>query len=63
MSERVLFLTGRLAARRLERLLKSLAPLPFEYEVRELGVKVAALMTDALIRRRLPRPIQADHHS
>ena len=60
MPERVLFLTGRLAAQRLERLLESLAPLSFEYEVRELGVKVAALMTDALIRRRLPAPIQAD---
>ena len=60
MSERVLFLTGRLAAKRLERQLGALAPLSFDYEIRELGVKVAALMTDAIVRRRLPAPIQAD---
>ena len=60
MAERVLFLTGRLAAGRLERLLAGLAPLPFEPEVRDLGVKVAALMTDALIRRRLAAPLAAD---
>ncbi|MEM7222823.1 MAG: DUF6513 domain-containing protein [Pseudomonadota bacterium] len=60
MAERVLFLTGRLAVRRLERLLEGLAPLPFEPEVRDLGVKVAALLTEALIHRRLPGPIEAD---
>lgn len=60
MSERRLFLTGRLAAPRLERVLAAMAPLPFTYEIRDLGIKVAALMTDALIRRRLETPLEAE---
>src|SRR5215207_3233441 len=60
MPERLLFLTGHLAMPRLERLLQSLAPADFEGEVLDIGVKVAALMTEAIIRRRLPRPVTAD---
>lgn len=60
MPERLLFLTGHLAKPRLERLLQSLGPADFEPAVLDIGVKVAALMTGAIIRRRLPRPVAAD---
>ncbi len=60
--ERILFLTGRLAQASLERVLASLEPAPFTWEVRELGLQVAGLMTADMIRRRLPRsePMPAD---
>ena len=58
MPEPVLFLTGRLARPRLQQLLERLQP-DFPWEVRDIGVKVAALMTGDLIRRRLPRPLSA----
>ncbi|ODA68801.1 hypothetical protein A7A08_00635 [Methyloligella halotolerans] len=32
----------------------------FEYEVFDIGVKVAALMTEEIIARRLPEPVEAD---
>ena len=60
MAERWLFLTGHLAKARLEILLASLGPVPFEPAVLDIGVKVAALMTQAIIARRLPRPLNAD---
>lgn len=60
MAERVLFLTGHLARERLERLLAGLDGLPFDGTVVDVGVKVAALMTEAIIARRLARPLEAD---
>jgi dihydropteroate synthase-like protein len=60
MSERVLFLTGRLAQSRLEKVLKAMAPTPFDWSIFNVGVKVAALMTEPILMRRLPRPIPAD---
>lgn len=60
MNERVLFLTGHLAYPRLDRILKSMGETPFSWEVRDIGVKVAALMTEAIITRRLARPVDAD---
>jgi dihydropteroate synthase-like protein len=60
MPERVLFITGRLARGRLERVLGGLGEMPFEWRVHDIGVKVAALMTEEIIRRRLPRPVEAD---
>ena len=60
MSEHVLFLTGKLARPRLEKVLKGLEPLGFDYSIDDLGVKVAALVTGDLIRRRLSRPVTAD---
>jgi dihydropteroate synthase len=60
MPERVIFLTGRLARGRLERVLAGLGEMPFEWRVHDIGVKVAALMTEEIIRRRLPRPVEAD---
>lgn len=60
MAERLLFLTGHLARPRLENVLKGLGPVPFSWEICDIGVKVAALMTRAIIARRLPRPVDAD---
>ena len=59
MAERILFLTGHLARPRLEKVLASLDRMEFEWSVFDVGVKVAALMTEAIITRRLPRPIGA----
>jgi dihydropteroate synthase-like protein len=60
MAERILFLTGHLAEQRLEKVLRSIAPAPFEWSIINIGVKVAALMSEAIISRRLPRPLAAD---
>jgi dihydropteroate synthase-like protein len=59
MAERILFLTGHLARTRLEKVLAG-AELGFEWSILDIGVKVAALMTEAIILRRLPRPVNAD---
>ncbi len=59
MAERILFLTGHLAAARLEKVLAGIRDLGFEWSVTDVGVKVAALMTEAIIARRLPRPVDA----
>lgn len=53
--ERLLFLTGRLAEKSLKRTLTAMAEPPFEWEVRDLGLSVAALMTADMIERRLPK--------
>jgi dihydropteroate synthase-like protein len=58
MAERILFLTGHLARARLEKVLAG-ADFGFEWSILDIGVKVAALMTEAIIRRRLPRPVNA----
>lgn len=60
MAERILFLTGHLARPRLERVLTGLGDIGFAWSVLDIGVKVAALMTEAIILRRLPRPVDAD---
>ncbi len=51
--EQILFLTGKLAEKRLHRILESMQPTDFTYEVENIGVNVAALMTAAMIKRRL----------
>ena len=53
MSERILFLTGKLAESSLKKTLDSISDPGFQYETRVLGVSVAALMTTDLIARRL----------
>ncbi len=53
MAEKLLFLTGKLAEASLYKVLDEMAPVPFEYEIHQIGVSVAALMTDAMIGRRL----------
>ena len=60
MTEHILFVTGHLAKPRLTKLLARMAPADFTYEIVDIGVKVAALMTGQIIRRRLPAPIKAD---
>jgi len=63
--EHIVFLTGRLAEPALRRVLEQLvadageAP-PFSYEVREIGLQVAALMTADMIARRVEAPVAAD---
>ena len=52
-SEHILFLTGKLAEKPLHRVLESMRPVEFSYEVRNIGVSVAALMTAQMIVRRL----------
>jgi dihydropteroate synthase len=58
--QRLLFLTGRLAKPRLEKVLASIDFGGAFYAIADMGVKVAALMTEALIKRRLPAPVEAD---
>lgn len=60
MQERILFLTGRLAEPQLRRVLAGMGETSFVWEVHELGVQVAALMTADMIRRRLPDAKGAD---
>ena len=60
MTERLLFLTGHLAKPRLEKVLNSMGAVAFEWSILDIGVKVAALMTQSIIERRLPRPVTAD---
>ncbi|WP_027798144.1 DUF6513 domain-containing protein [Paraburkholderia dilworthii] len=57
--EHIVFLTGRLAERSLLRVLESMAPSPFSWEIREIGLQVAALMTADMIRRRVATPLAA----
>ena len=60
MPERLVFLTGHLAKARLERLLAGLGETAFAWEIVDIGVKVAALMTEEIIKRRLKLPEDAD---
>jgi dihydropteroate synthase len=52
---RVLFVTGKLAEPALRRVLADMAP-PFAYDVAELGITVAALMTTPWIAKHLDPP-------
>jgi hypothetical protein len=59
MTERLLFLTGHLAEPRLRRILEALGETAFTWDIVDIGVQVAALMTEAIVLRRLSRPVQA----
>ena len=59
-AERLLFLTGHLAKPRLEKVASQIDFGGRSWRILDIGVKVAALMTEALIRRRLPKPVDAD---
>jgi len=59
MAESILFLTGHLARPRLEAVLENMKA-SFAWKVLDIGVKVAALMTEEIIARRLPKPVEAD---
>ena len=52
MSEKILFITGKLAERQLERILDSMKP-QFKYKISQIGVSVAALMSESIIMRRV----------
>jgi dihydropteroate synthase-like protein len=58
--EHILFLTGRLAEPSLRRVLAGIEPPAFTWEVREIGLQVAALMTTEMVMRRLPAPLQGE---
>ena len=64
MMAKLLFLTGKLAEHSLHQVLQAIQAdskqSPFEYEVRQIGVSVAALMTPPLIARRLPKVENVD---
>ncbi len=53
MAEKLLFLTGKLAEPSLRKVLREMGELDFEYHIHQLGLSVAALMTDKMIARRL----------
>ncbi|WP_036236566.1 DUF6513 domain-containing protein, partial [Methylibium sp. T29-B] len=55
--EHIVFLTGRLAQPSLERVLAGIEPPAFTWEVREIGLQVAALMTTDMVRRRVAAPL------
>lgn len=57
--EHIVFLTGRLAQPGLEQVLRDMHDAPFTWEVREIGLQVAGLMTADMIRRRVAAPVQA----
>jgi dihydropteroate synthase-like protein len=59
MSEHIAFLTGHLAQPRLEKVLGGMRDPGFAWSIVNVGVKVAALMTEAIIVRRLPQPVRA----
>jgi hypothetical protein len=59
MAENILFLTGHLARPRLEAVLGGMVA-DFDWKVVDIGVKVAALMTEDIILRRLSELDGAD---
>ncbi len=60
MADKLLFLTGHLAERRLTEIVDGLAPKKALWHVHNLGIKVAALMTEAIVENRLPGQLEAD---
>ncbi len=56
MRERIVLLTGHLARARLEKTMAGLGETGFDWVVVDAGVKVAALMTEEIIRRRIMLP-------
>jgi dihydropteroate synthase len=60
MSQRLLFLTGRLAEARLQATVASVGLPEGSWRVENIGVKVAALMTEAIVKNRLKSPLAAD---
>ncbi len=60
MPENILFLTGKLAENSLRKVLAEMQPAGFNFQVAQLGISVAALMTPEFISRRLPDARGAD---
>jgi len=61
MAKKILFITGKLAEASLHKVLAAMAPLPFEHHVHQLGVSVAALITDKMLARRLSKQDLTDY--
>lgn len=59
MTERIVFITGRLAEKQVRQVLEKMQP-EFEYKVYVMGVTVAALITSDMIIRRMPDAQGAD---
>ena len=59
MAEKILFITGKLAERQLKRILRSMKP-DFGFKINQIGVNVAALMSENIIMRRLNKPKDID---
>lgn len=53
MTEHILFLTGKLAEKSLNRVLSAMQPTEFSWEVRHMRISVAALLTTDMVARRL----------
>ena len=53
MPDHILFVTGRLAETRLRSVLAEMEPAGFTWDVRQIGVKVAGLMTAEIVANRL----------
>lgn len=60
MPEKILFLTGRLAEARVEATVRSVGLAEGSWRVDNLGIKVAALMTEAIVKNRLKGPLSVD---
>ncbi len=54
--EHLVFVTGKLAHARLEKVLKTLPAERYHWSIADAGVKVAALMTEEIIKRRVKIP-------
>ena len=60
MRENILFITGHLAEPALRRVVEQLAStVPFDFEIRNIGVSVAALLHVGLVQRRLIKTFSA----
>ena len=57
---RILFLTGKLAEPSVHKVLLAMQPTAFSYEVLQIGISVAGLMTADMIRRRVSETRDAD---
>lgn len=60
MSDKLLFLTGHLAEARLKSTLAEAGLGQHKWAVHNVGIKVAALMTEKILRNRLEGPLEAD---
>ena len=60
MAEKLLFLTGHLAEPRLTGTIRSIGLEEGSWRVHNVGIKVAALMTEAILKNRLKGPLEAD---
>lgn len=60
MADKILFLTGHLAESRLFETIQSMGLEEGSWRIHNIGIKVAALMTESIIRNRLKTPLKAD---